>query len=85
MVVADARPLTERVENHWACDQVDQRNQAISDVVDEASATKQEITMDRLVTDYIDCFHNHKRRHSSLGMLTPTEYENLYAPMLQLP
>lgn len=36
------------------------------------------------IADYIDCSHNHKRRHSLLGMLTPTEYENLYAPMLKL-
>ena len=36
------------------------------------------------MVDYIDTFHNHQRRHSSLDMLTPTEYENLYAPTLQL-
>lgn len=33
---------------------------------------------------YIDTFHNHQRRHSSLHRLTPTEYENLYAPTFQL-
>jgi hypothetical protein len=26
-------------------------------------------------SDYIDRFHNIRRRHSALGMLTPTEYE----------
>ena len=36
------------------------------------------------MVDYIDTFHNNQRRHSSLDMLTPTEYENLYAPTLQL-
>lgn len=36
------------------------------------------------IAHHIDCSHNHKRRHSSLGVLTPTEYENLYAPMLKL-
>jgi transposase InsO family protein len=25
--------------------------------------------------EYLEIFHNRRRRHSSLGMLTPTEYE----------
>ena len=33
--------------------------------------------------DYIELFHNTTRRHSALGMLTPTEYENLYTPIDQ--
>jgi transposase InsO family protein len=36
------------------------------------------------MADYIDYFHNQKRRHSALDMLTPTEYEKLHAPALQL-
>jgi transposase InsO family protein len=32
------------------------------------------------IHDYIELFHNTRRRHSSLGMLTPTEYENLHNP-----
>jgi len=36
------------------------------------------------MADYIDSFHNDKRRHSSLDMLTTTEYEQLHAPLLQL-
>ena len=28
--------------------------------------------------DYLEIFHNRQRRHSSVGMLTPTEYENLH-------
>ena len=28
------------------------------------------------IHDYIELFHNTRRRHSSLGMLTPTEYEH---------
>jgi len=36
------------------------------------------------MADYIDSFHNKKRRHSALDMLTPTEYEQLHAPTLQL-
>ena len=30
------------------------------------------------IFEYLEIFHNRKRRHSALGMLTPTEYENLY-------
>lgn len=29
--------------------------------------------------DYIELFHNTRRRHSSLNMLTPTEYENQHS------
>ncbi len=28
--------------------------------------------------DYLEIFHNRQRRHSSIGMLTPIEYENLH-------
>jgi hypothetical protein len=31
------------------------------------------------IHDYIELFHNTRRRHSALGMLTPTEYEDLHA------
>jgi len=27
--------------------------------------------------EYLEIFHNRRRRHSALGMLTPTEYEKL--------
>ena len=27
------------------------------------------------IFEYLEIFHNRKRRHSSLGMLTPVEYE----------
>ena len=30
------------------------------------------------IFEYVEIFHNRKRRHSSLGMLTPNEYETLY-------
>ncbi len=26
------------------------------------------------IFDYLEVFHNRRRRHSALGMLTPTEY-----------
>ena len=48
---------------------------------------KKWVTIAKLSTEmvaYIDTFHNNQRRHSSLDTLTPTEYENLYAPALQL-
>lgn len=30
--------------------------------------------------EYIEMFHNRRRRHSALGMLTPIEYEKLHTP-----
>jgi transposase InsO family protein len=30
------------------------------------------------IHDYIELFHNTRRRHSALGLLTPTEYEDLH-------
>lgn len=33
---------------------------------------------DSAIHDYIEIFHNTRRRHSALGMLTPTEYESRY-------
>jgi transposase InsO family protein len=30
------------------------------------------------IFEYVEVFHNRQRRHSALGMLTPTEYETLY-------
>jgi len=31
----------------------------------------------RVQQEYLEIFHNRTRRHSSLGMLTPIEYEKL--------
>jgi len=31
------------------------------------------------IFEYLEVFHNRTRRHSSLGMLTPIEYEKLHA------
>ena len=31
------------------------------------------------IFEYLEIFHNRQRRHSSLGMLTPVEYEKLQA------
>jgi putative transposase len=30
------------------------------------------------IFEYLEVFHNRKRRHSALGMLTPAEYDSLY-------
>jgi len=30
------------------------------------------------IFEYIESFHNNRRRHSSLNMLTPTEFEELH-------
>jgi transposase InsO family protein len=30
------------------------------------------------IFEYLEIFHNRQRRHTSLGMLTPIEYENTY-------
>lgn len=30
------------------------------------------------IFEYLEIFHNRRRRHSALGMLTPADYENLY-------
>jgi putative transposase len=32
------------------------------------------------VFEYIEAFHNRKRRHSALGMLTPVEFETTHQP-----
>jgi putative transposase len=34
------------------------------------------------IFEYLEVFHNRQRRHSSLGMLTPIEYEALHSPAL---
>jgi transposase InsO family protein len=33
------------------------------------------------IFDYLEIFHNRQRRHSSLGMLTPNEYERLHTTL----
>ena len=34
------------------------------------------------IFEYLEIFHNRRRRHSALGMLTPAEYESLYVDNL---
>jgi hypothetical protein len=40
---------------------------------------KTRIQLASAIRDYIELFHNTRRRHSTLGMLTPTEYEKLHS------
>ncbi len=39
---------------------------------------KTRIELATAIHDYIELFHNTRRRHSALGMLSPTEYEDLH-------
>ncbi len=39
---------------------------------------KTRIELATAIHDYIELFHNTTRRHSALGMLSPTEYEAHY-------
>jgi putative transposase len=32
------------------------------------------------IFEYLEIFHNRQRRHSTLGMLTPVEYETRHQP-----
>jgi putative transposase len=43
---------------------------------------KTRIELANAIFDYLEIFHNRQRRHSSLGMLTPNEYEMLRPPTL---
>lgn len=35
------------------------------------------------IADYIEHFYNPARRHSALGYLTPTEFEDLHSPQTE--
>lgn len=39
---------------------------------------KTRVKLANAMFDYLEIFHNRQRRHSSIGMLTPTESENLH-------
>ncbi len=58
------------VESFWGRMQVELLNR---------KRWKTRIELASAIHDYIELFHNTRRRHSSLGMLTPTEYENLHS------
>ena len=41
---------------------------------------KTRVELANAIFEYIEIFHNRRRRHSSLDMLTPIEYEKLNTP-----
>ncbi len=57
------------VESFWGRMQVELLNR---------KSWKTRIELASAIHDYIELFHNTRRRHSALGMLTPTEYEDRY-------
>jgi transposase InsO family protein len=59
------------VESFWGRLQVELLNR---------QSWKTRIELASAIHDYIELFHNTRRRHSSLGMLTPTEYETRHSP-----
>ncbi len=40
---------------------------------------KTRVELSSAIFEYLEIFHNRTRRHSSLGMLTPNEYEKMHA------
>ncbi len=57
------------VESFWGRMQVELLNR---------KSWKTRIELASAIHDYIELFHNTRRRHFALGMLTPTEYEDRY-------
>jgi len=43
----------------------------------EAFWSRMQVELANAIFEYIEIFHNRRRRHSGLGMLTPIEYELL--------
>ena len=39
---------------------------------------KTRVELANAMLEYLEIFHNRQRRHSSIGMLTPIEYERLH-------
>jgi putative transposase len=59
------------VESFWARMQVELLNR---------KRWKTRVELANAIFEYIEIFHNRRRRHSSLGMLTPIEYEKMSRP-----
>jgi putative transposase len=57
------------VESFWARMQVELLNR---------QRWKTRVELATAIHDYIERFHNRRRCHSSLNMLTPIEYEDLH-------
>ena len=61
------------IESFWGRTQTEPFNTRTSSTVEQLSVA---------IADYIENFHNTRRRHSALDMLTPTEFETLNTPRL---
>ena len=59
------------VESFWARMQVE---------LLDTRRWKTRVELANAIFEYIEMFHNRRRRHSSLGMLTPIEYEKMNRP-----
>ena len=62
------RSINAVIESFWGRMQVELLNRR---------KWKTRIELANAIFEYLEIFHNRQRRHSSLGMLTPIEYENL--------
>ncbi len=62
------------IESFWARMQVELFNRR---------RWKTRVELANAIFEYLELFHNKKRRHSSLGMLTPVEYEIQHQQQLQ--
>lgn len=69
LMLALVGPLNQMVESFWGRMQVELFNR-------KRWKTRSELAT--AIHDYIELFHNTRRRHSALGMLSPTEYEDLH-------
>ncbi len=54
------------IESFWARMQVELLNRR---------RWRTRLELSNAIFDYLEIFHNRQQRHSSLGMLTPVEYE----------
>jgi len=55
------------IEAFWSRMQVELRNRR---------RWRTRVELANAIFEYLEIFHNRQRRHSSLGMLTPIEFEN---------
>jgi transposase InsO family protein len=58
------------MESFWGSMQIELLNR-------QSGRTKMELAL--AIADYIEHFYNSDRRHSSLGYLTPNEFDDLHA------
>ena len=64
------RGINAVIESFWARMQVELLNRR---------RWRTRLELSNAIFEYLEIFHNRQRRHSSLGMLTPVEYEIRHA------